>query len=74
MPVHIGSKIPTDAREHDVDLLPSEIIQQIVDGLRGGVIDIRDRAGVDNEAADWRRGAFHESTHFVDEAVGIGIE
>ena len=47
--IHIGSKIRTDTREDDADLSLRQIAEQIAHGLRGGVIDIRDGAGVDDK-------------------------
>ena len=61
VPVHVGSQVWIDTREDHVDPLAVQIIEQIAYGLRGGIIDIRDRARIDNEPPHRRRRALHEA-------------
>ena len=44
MPVHVGAQVGIDPGENDGDSPALEIMQQVADGLCGGIIDIRDRA------------------------------
>ena len=44
VPVHVGAKVPVDTGEDDADTLMRQFIEQIAHRLRGGVVDIRDRA------------------------------
>jgi cystathionine beta-lyase/cystathionine gamma-synthase len=74
VPVHVGSQVRTDTCEDHADPLAPQIVEQIAYGLRGGVIDIRDGAGVDNEPLDRRRRALHEATHFIGEAVVVRVK
>ena len=60
MSVHVGPKVPTDAREDHANPLARQIIEQIAHELRGGVVYICDRACVDDEPADGRQRAIHE--------------
>ena len=54
-----------------LDPATRQFVEQIAYGLRGGVVDIRDCAGVNDEPANRRRRAIHQGTHLVGEAVSI---
>jgi hypothetical protein len=68
---HVGSKIGTDPGEDDVDPATRQFVEQIAYRLRGGVVDIRDCAGVNDEPANRRRRGIHQGTHLVGEAVTL---
>ena len=74
MPLHVRSKIRRDAREHDTDLSVCEFVEQVAHGLRGGVVDVGDRAGIDDEPADRHRRAVDEIAHLVGKEVGVGVK
>src|SRR6202035_444790 len=55
--------------ERGPSALSLSAVEQIAYGLRGGVVEIRDGARVDNEPADRRRRALHEGAHFIDRRI-----
>ena len=74
VPVHVGPKVRAEAREDHADPLARQTIEQIANGLRSGVVHIRDRAGTDDEPADRRRRALHEGAHFVGQEVIVRVK
>ncbi len=61
-------------REDHVDPLAAQIVEQIAHGLRGGIVNIRYRACVDDEPTNRRPRAFHKGANFADEAVVIRVK
>ena len=74
VPVHVGSQVRTDTREDHADPLAVQFIEQIAYGLCSGVVDIRDRACIDDEPTNRRRRMLHEGAHFVDKAILVRIK
>ena len=52
VPVHVRPQIRTDTREDHTNLLAREIIDQVANAACGRVVDIGDRAGIDNDPAN----------------------
>src|SRR5262249_38359250 len=74
VPVHIRAQIRADPPEYHFHILAPQIVEKLAYGPCGGVVDIRDRTGFDDEPGDGRRRVRHEHTHVVDEAMIVGIE
>ena len=74
VPIHIRFEIPAHAPKNHSHVLAPQILEQIVQGARGRVIDIGDRRGFDDEPAHRRLCLVHQRTHLVAEAVLIRVE
>src|ERR1700677_1072763 len=74
VPIHVRPKEEIDAPKDHADLLACQIIEQLADGLRGGVVNIRNRSSIDDEPANGGRCVRHERAHFVSKEVLIRIK
>ena len=74
MPVHVRSQVSVDAPEDQVDLAALQIVAQITQGTRGGVVDIRHCARVDHKPAYRGRRMIYQITDFIGKAVVVRVE
>src|SRR4029077_13159419 len=74
MPVHVGLEVRTDTREDHAHLLSRQIVEEIAQRARGGIVHIRYRARIDDEPAHRGRRMLYEHAHFVGEAMIVGVE
>src|SRR5262249_20896489 len=74
MPVHVGSQVWIDTCKGRLDPLAAQMLEQIKQGSRGRIINIRDGACVDDEPSDRRRRVLQESTHFVGETIFVRVK
>ena len=51
MPIHVRSKVGADSGEDDLDTSALKFIDEFANRLRGGIIDVRYGACIDDEPA-----------------------
>ena len=72
--VHVGAQVDIDPPEDRADLALRHFLQQVAYGLRRAVVDVGDRARIDDDPAKRGRRLVDERAHLVGKAVLIRVK